>query len=110
MPKRSARLAASTIPASATARSSSKLTAIASSPTGPSACTMKVTSCAGPGRGNVRQKHCCSENASRHGAPGLGGCGRGLLEDDLVAETLELTDRALGELFGLAALEGLRAE
>jgi hypothetical protein len=47
-PSRPASVANTTIPASATARSSSKATATPPSPTGPSACTMKVTSCRRP--------------------------------------------------------------
>ena len=49
---------ATTIPASAAARPSSKPPAIPSSPTGPSASTMKVTSCAGPDCALVVKKPC----------------------------------------------------
>jgi hypothetical protein len=44
IPSRTASVATSTTPASATARRSSKRTSIPSNPTGPSSCTMKVTS------------------------------------------------------------------
>jgi hypothetical protein len=44
MPSRRASVAVNTIPASATARSSSNATVTPSNPTGPSSCTMKVTS------------------------------------------------------------------
>src|SRR5207247_242791 len=48
IPNRCASVAASAIPASDTTRSSSKTTRTRSSPTGPSSCTIKVTSSAGP--------------------------------------------------------------
>src|SRR4051812_9824824 len=53
---------------------------------------------------------CCSENASRHGRPGLGRCAGGLLENDLMAEALELADRPLGALLDLVAFEEVGAE
>ena len=48
IPSRCASVPARTTPASATARSSSNATATPSSPTGPSTCTTKVTSCRRP--------------------------------------------------------------
>src|SRR6266498_2133748 len=48
IPNRCASVAASATPASDTTRSSSKTTRTRSSPTGPSSCTIKVTSSAGP--------------------------------------------------------------
>jgi hypothetical protein len=56
IPRRCASVAVSTLPASATARSSSNSTVTPSNPTGASACTMKVTSCAGPDCRHSRRK------------------------------------------------------
>src|SRR4051795_7147399 len=42
--------------------------------------------------------------------PRLGGLGLGVLEDDVVAEALQLADRAAGDLLGLPALEEVGAE